>query len=63
MSLAGCHYNPIDVNFHNQNNLEIDKNAADKIWSKNDKEINVSPLMSIRVKLYTKKLPRNPEKP
>ena len=63
MSLTGCHFNSIDVNFHNQNNLEIDKNAADKIWSKNDKEIKVFPLMSIRVKLYTKKLPRNPEKP
>ena len=30
--------NPIDVNFHLQKSLEIvDKNSADKIWSKKDK--------------------------
>ena len=28
----------------------FDKRSADKIWSKNDKEIKVSPLMPIRVK-------------
>ena len=51
MSLAGCHINPIDVNFHLQKSLEIsDKNSAVKIWSKNDKEIKVSPFMPIRVK-------------
>ena len=51
MSLAGCQVNPIDVNFHLQKSLEIfDKNSADKIWSKNDKEIKVSPLMPIRAK-------------
>ena len=51
MSLAGHQINPIYVNFHLQKNLEIfDKNSADKIWSKKDKEIKVSPLMPIRVK-------------
>ena len=31
MSLAGCQINPIDVNFHLQNSLEIfDKDSADK---------------------------------
>ena len=51
MSLGGRHINPIDVNFHLQNSLEIfDKNSADKILSKKDKEIKVSPLMPIRVK-------------
>ena len=50
MSLAGCQINPIDVNFHLQKSLEIfDKNSADKIWSKIDKETKVSPLMPIRV--------------
>ena len=45
MSLVGCQINPIDVNFHLQNFLGIfDKNSADKIWSKKDKEIKVSPL-------------------
>ena len=43
--------NPIDVNFHLRNSLEIfDNNSADKIWSKKNKEIEVSPLMPIRVK-------------
>ena len=43
--------NPIDGNFHLLKSLEIfDKNSADKIWSKKDKEIKVSPLMPIRVK-------------
>ena len=51
MSLTGCQINPIDVNFHLQKSLEIfDKNSACKIWSKNDKEIKVSPFMPIRVK-------------
>ena len=50
MSLSRCQINPIDVNFHLQKSLEIfDKNSADKIWSKKDKEIKVSPLMPIRV--------------
>ena len=52
MSLAGCQINPFDVNFYLQKSLEIfDKNSADKIWSKKDKEIKVFPLMPIRVKL------------
>ena len=58
MSLAGCQINPIDFNFHLQESLEIfdkNKNSAVKIWSKNDKEIKVSPLMPIKVDL---KLPR-----
>ena len=51
MSLAGCQINSIDANFHLQKSLEIfDKNSADNIWSKEDKEIKVSPLMPIRVK-------------
>ena len=41
----------INMNFHLQTSLEIfDKNSADKILSKKDKEIKVSPLMPIRVK-------------
>ena len=52
MSLAGCQINQIIVNFHLQKSLEIfDKNSADKIWSKNDKEIKVYPLMPIRPKI------------
>ena len=40
MSLAECQINPIDVNFHLQKSLEIfDKNSAEKIWPKKDKEI------------------------
>ena len=39
MSLAGRQINLIGVNFHLQKRLEnFDKNSADKIWSKNDKE-------------------------
>ena len=50
MSLAGCQINPIDVNFQLQKSLEIfDKILADKIGSKNDKEIKVHPVMQIRV--------------
>ena len=46
MSLSGCQINQIDVNFHLQFFLKFfDKNSADKIWSKIDKEIKVSPLM------------------
>ena len=38
MSLAGCQINPIDVNFHLQESLEIfDENSADRIQSKNYK--------------------------
>ena len=52
MSLVGCQINLIDVNFHLQKSLEIfDKKSADEIWSKKDKEIKVSPIMPIRVKL------------
>ena len=40
MSLAGCQINSIDVNFQLQKRLEIfDKDSADKILSKKDKEI------------------------
>ena len=40
MNLACCQINPIDVNFYHQKSLEIfDKNSADKIWSKKDKEV------------------------
>ena len=43
MSLAEGQINLIDVNSHLQKSLEIfDKNSADKIWSKKDKEIKVS---------------------
>ena len=50
MTLAGCQINLIDVIFH-FSILEIfDRNLADKIWSKKDKEIKVSPLMPIRIK-------------
>ena len=39
--------------FTSKKGLEIvDKNSADKIWSKKDKEIKVSPLLPIRVKSY-----------
>ena len=38
--MAGCQINPIDVNFYLQKSLEIiEKNPADKIWSKKDKGI------------------------
>ena len=46
----GCQIRPIDDNFHLQKSCEIfDKNSADKIWSKKDKEWKVSPLMAIKV--------------
>ena len=51
MSVAGYQINPVDVNFHLQSLGIFDKNSADKIWSKKDKEIKSSPLMPIRVKL------------
>ena len=55
MSLSLCQINPIDVNFHLQKSLEIfDKNSGYKFWSKNDKEIKISPLMPIRVKAAQK---------
>ena len=51
MNLAGCQINPIDVNFQLQKSLKFfDENSADKIWSKKDKEIKVSHLMSIRAR-------------
>ena len=57
MSLAGWQINPIAVNFHLQKSLEIfDNNSADKIWSKKNKETKVSPLMSIRVNVYSKEI-------
>ena len=52
MSLTGFQINPIDVNFHLQKSLEsFDKKSAEKMWSKKDKKIKVSPLMPIRVKI------------
>ena len=63
MHLAGCQFiEPIDVDFDLQKSLEIfDKNSADKIWSKKDKEEffffnfsgKVSPLMQIKVNNFT----------
>ena len=51
MSLAGGQIILFDLSFHLQKCLEIfDKNSADQIWSKKDKEIKVSLLMPIRVK-------------
>ena len=36
MSLTGCQFNPIDVNFHLQKSLKIfDTNSAEKIQSQN----------------------------
>ena len=53
MSSAGFQINQIDVNFHLQKSLEFfDKKSAEKIWSKKDKEIKISPLMPIRVKIF-----------
>ena len=53
MSLAGCQIYPIDVNFHLPKVWRFFyKNSADKIWSKKDEEMKLSPpLMPIRVKL------------
>ena len=52
--MEGFQINPIDVIFHLQKRLEtFDENSADKIWSKKDKEIKVSPLMPIRVKVHS----------
>ena len=52
MSLAGCQIISIDLNFYLQKCLEIfDKNPADKIQSKNYKDVNLPCLMPIRVKL------------
>ena len=43
--------NLICVNFHCQKRLaSFEKNSSDKIWSKKDKEIKISPLMLIRIK-------------
>ena len=51
MSWAGCQKNLIDVNFHLQKSLKIfEKKSADKIWSKKDKGIKVSPPVPNRVK-------------
>ena len=54
MSLAGCKLiNPIDVNLHLQNILEIiDTNSADKIQSQNYKGVKLPCLMPIRVKFF-----------
>ena len=50
MSLEGCQFIRIVVNFYIQKSLEIiDKNSADNIWSKQDKAIKVSTLIPVRV--------------
>ena len=50
MSLVGCQIHPINVNSHLQKSLEIfGKKSGDNIWFKIDKEIKVSPLISIMV--------------
>ena len=50
LSLEECQINPIDVTFHLQKGFEIfEINLADKLWSKKDLEIKVSPLMPIRI--------------
>ena len=52
MSLAECKINLIDVNFHLLKSLEIfDKNSADKVWSKKDREWKVPSFMPIRVNM------------
>ena len=44
MCWAGCQNNLIDVNFYNQNSLEIfEKKAADKNSSNKDKVMKMSP--------------------
>ena len=61
MSLAGCQIIQIDLNVHLRKRLEIfDKNSADKIQSKNYKEVNPPCLMPIRVKIifYQKEILR-----
>ena len=51
MSLVGCQINLIDVNFQLQKSLEIfDKNSADKIWTKKDKEWKGPPSCQLRLK-------------
>ena len=51
MSLAGCQINPIDVNFHLQESLEIfDTNSADKFNPEITRGVKVPCLMPIRVK-------------
>ena len=40
MSLAGCQINPIDVKFTPPKKFaNFNKNQADKMWSKKDKEV------------------------
>ena len=52
MSLAGSQNNPINVNFHYQKSLEFfDKKISWQNLIKKDKEIKVSLLVPIRVKL------------
>ena len=54
MSLAGCQIELIYVNFPIQKILEFfNTNSANKIWSKKDKEIKVSPLKTIEAKTIT----------
>ena len=53
MSLAGCQIILSDLNLHLQKCLEIfDKNSADKIESKKDKEIKVSPSCQLGFKPF-----------
>ena len=51
MSLAGCQINPIDVNSHLQNSLEILQIQLTKSNPKITKGVNVPCLVPIRVKL------------
>ena len=52
MSWAECQNNPFDVNFHLQKGFEMfEIKSADKIWSKKDKGMKVSPPVPNRVKV------------
>ena len=57
MTLAGCQINPIDVNVYPQKSVDtVDKNSADKIWSKKYEGWKVPSLMPIKVKILYKYL-------
>jgi len=42
------------MRYESKKNARFDKNSTDKIRSKRDKDIKVSPLMTIRVKIVKK---------
>ena len=53
MSWAGLQNNTIDFDSHLQKSSEIfDKKSVDKIWSKKDKGIKVSPPVPNGVKIW-----------